>query len=129
VVIAPGTGLGEAVLFFHDGRHHVLASEGGHTDFGPTDLLQLELLRYLMGKFGHISYERICSGIGIPNLYAYFRENRFAPELPPGCGRFARGIGSHPNHRARGDGRECEPSMATLTTFVSIPAQKRATWR
>jgi glucokinase len=81
-VVAPGTGLGEAVLFYHDGHYHVLASEGGHTDFGPTNLFEIELLRYLMGKFGHVSYERICSGIGLPNIYSYLRENRFALEPP-----------------------------------------------
>jgi glucokinase len=120
VVIAPGTGLGEAVLFFHDGRHHVLASEGGHTDFGPTDLLQLELLRYLMGKFGHISYERICSGIGIPNLYAYFRENRFAPELPRVAATLREASDPTPIIVREAMAGECELSMATLTTFVSI---------
>ena len=120
VVIAPGTGLGEAVLFFHDGRHHVLASEGGHTDFGPTDLLQLELLRYLMGKYGHISYERICSGIGIPNLYAYFRENRFAPELPRVAAALREASDPTPIIVREAIAGECELSMATLTTFVSI---------
>ena len=82
VVIAPGTGLGEAVLFDQGERYYVIPSEGGHTDFGPTNLLEIRLLRYLMGRFGHISYERICSGPGIPLIYAFLKKQRFAPELP-----------------------------------------------
>ena len=77
-VIAAGTGLGEAVLFHHDGQYHVLASEGGHTDFGPRDAFEVGLLRYLMERHDHVSYERVCSGIGLPNLYAYLWEMRLA---------------------------------------------------
>ncbi len=80
-VIAPGTGLGEAVLFYQAEHYHVIPSEGGHTDFGPNNLFEIELLRYLLGKFGHVSYERICSGRGMPNIYHYLKENRFAGEL------------------------------------------------
>lgn len=75
VVIAPGTGLGEAILFYHEGHYHASASEGGHTDFAPRNLFEIKLLRYLMGKFGHVSYERICSGIGIPHIYDYIRKS------------------------------------------------------
>ena len=77
-VIAPGTGLGEAVLFYHNGYYHVLASEGGHTDFGPRNPFEIGLLRYLMDRFDHVSYERICSGIGLPNLYGYIWETHLA---------------------------------------------------
>jgi len=77
-VIAAGTGLGEAVLFYHDGHYQVLASEGGHTDFGPQTPFEIGLLRHLMSRFDHVSYERICSGIGLPNLYAYIWETHMA---------------------------------------------------
>ena len=46
-MIAPGTGLGEAGLFWDGSRHHVFACEGGHTDFAPQGDLQIELLRFL----------------------------------------------------------------------------------
>jgi glucokinase len=68
-VIAPGTGLGEAFLVWDGRRYHAYASEGGHTDFAPTDARQIELLQYLMRKFERVSYERVCSGIGVPNIY------------------------------------------------------------
>lgn len=73
-VIAPGTGLGEAGLFWDGNRHHVFACEGGHTDFGPQGDLQIELVRFLKARFGHVSYERILSGPGLVNVYEFLRD-------------------------------------------------------
>ncbi len=78
-VIAPGTGLGEAGLFWDGSRHRVFACEGGHTDFGPQGDLQIELVRYLQARFGHVSYERILSGPGLVNVYEFLRDS--------GCGQ------------------------------------------
>ena len=78
-VIAPGTGLGEAGLFWNGSRHHVFACEGGHTDFGPQGELQIELVRFLKVRFGHVSYERILSGPGLVNVYEFLRDS--------GCGK------------------------------------------
>jgi len=74
-VIAPGTGLGEAGLFWDGSRHQVFACEGGHTDFGPQGELQIELLRFLEARFGHVSYERILSGPGLVNVYEFLRSS------------------------------------------------------
>jgi glucokinase len=74
-VIAPGTGLGEAGLFWDGNRHHVFACEGGHTDFAPRDDMQIELLRFLQARFGHVSYERILSGPGLVNVYEFLRDS------------------------------------------------------
>ena len=57
-------------------RHHVFACEGGHTDFAPQDDLQIELLRFLQARFGHVSYERILSGPGLVNVYEFLRDSR-----------------------------------------------------
>jgi glucokinase len=73
-VIAPGTGLGEAYLFWDGQRYRPIPSEGGHTDFAPATALELELLAHLHTKMKHVSYERVCSGLGIPNLYNFFLE-------------------------------------------------------
>jgi glucokinase len=78
-VIAPGTGLGEAGMFWDGTRHRVFACEGGHADFGPQEDLQIELLRFLKARFGHVSYERILSGPGLVNVYEFLRES--------GCGK------------------------------------------
>ncbi len=75
-VIAPGTGLGEGFLVWTDGRYQPYPSEGGHASFGPETCLQLELLNYLDPLFGHVSYERVCSGIGIANLYSFLRDGK-----------------------------------------------------
>jgi glucokinase len=79
-MIAPGTGLGEAGLFWDGSRHHVFACEGGHTDFAPRDEVQIELLRFLQGRFGHVSYERILSGPGLVNVYEFLRGSGPDPE-------------------------------------------------
>jgi glucokinase len=81
-VIAPGTGLGEAFLTRDEASHRAHASEGGHADFAPTNLFEIELLHYLRSGrgFEHVSYERVCSGIGIPNIYAYLKDSGYADE-------------------------------------------------
>jgi glucokinase len=79
-VVAPGTGLGEAFLV-HDGtRYRAHPSEGGHCDFGPVDDDQVALYHWCERRFGHVSYERVCSGIGLPNLYAFLCESGRAQE-------------------------------------------------
>jgi glucokinase len=79
-VIAPGTGLGQAGLFWDGTRHHVFACEGGHTDFAPRGELQIELLRFLTARFGHVSYERILAGPGLVNVYEFLRDSGCAKE-------------------------------------------------
>jgi len=71
-VIGAGTGLGQALLVWQDGHYEAVATEGGHVDFAPTDDLQIEVLRYLRGRYGRVSYERILSGPGLVNLYSFF---------------------------------------------------------
>jgi len=119
-VIAPGTGLGEAILFFLQGRYHVIASEGGHVDFAPTNLLEVRLLHQLLGKFGHVSYERVCSGSGLPNIYAYLKKEGFAEELPEVREALKQAADPTPIIVQRAMAGDCELSIATLNTFVSI---------
>jgi glucokinase len=73
-VIAPGTGLGEAFLTWEGTRYHTSPSEGGHVDYAPTNLFELELLRYMLTRFDHVSYEQVCSGLGLPHIYGYLRD-------------------------------------------------------
>jgi glucokinase len=79
-VIAVGTGLGEAMLLPDAGGYLAVPSEGGHTDFAPRDRLQRGLLAHLSRSYDHVSYERVCSGLGIPNIYRYLRERVGEPE-------------------------------------------------
>jgi glucokinase len=73
-VIAAGTGLGEAGMYWDGATHHVFASEGGHADFAPQSEMEVELFRYLHARFGHVSYERILSGPGLVNVYHFLRD-------------------------------------------------------
>ena len=78
-LIAAGTGLGEAILYPSDGGYRVLASEGGHADYAPRTPIEIELLRYLGSRFGHVSYERVVSGPGLHNIYNFLKDSgRFA---------------------------------------------------
>lgn len=79
-VIAPGTGLGQAFLTWNNGGYRAHSSEGGHADFAPNDADEAGLLAWLQKKYGHVSYERVCSGMGFPNIYDYLLENGFAQE-------------------------------------------------
>ncbi|MBI3779783.1 MAG: glucokinase [candidate division NC10 bacterium] len=79
-VIAAGTGLGEAILYWDGKGYHPIASEGGHADFAPQTVLEAELLAYLQKEFGHVSYERVLSGPGLFNIYRFLRDGGFALE-------------------------------------------------
>ena len=91
-VIAAGTGLGEAMLYWDGAQYHPIASEGGHADFGPRTPLEVELLQYLTMKFGgHVSYERVLSGPGFQNIYQFLRDCGHGSESPGMAERLAVG--------------------------------------
>ena len=73
-IIAAGTGLGEAGLHIYGKTRRPVASEGGHSDFAPRNELEIELLRYLLQRFHHVSYERVLSGPGLLNIYKFLRD-------------------------------------------------------
>lgn len=74
-VIAAGTGLGEAILYYDGESYHPIGSEGGHCDFAPQDPLQDELLAWMRRRHsGHVSVERLLSGDGIGAIYAFLKE-------------------------------------------------------
>jgi glucokinase len=82
-LISAGTGLGEAGLYADgQGGYHPFPSEGGHVDFAPRNDLEMDLLRYLMGRFEHVSYERVLSGPGLHNIYQFLRETGRGEEPP-----------------------------------------------
>lgn len=121
-VIAPGTGLGEAFLVWDGARYRAYASEGGHASFAPRNLIELEMLRYLWQQFEHVSYERVGSGMGLPNIYAYFKASGYAEELPQVAEQLA--VANDPTPiivTAALDPNTPSPlCKRTLDTFVSI---------
>lgn len=75
VVIAAGTGLGEAGMYWDGKRHRPFAAEGGHTDFSPKDDLEIALLRFLSRDHVHVSWERVISGPGLARVHAFLRQH------------------------------------------------------
>ncbi len=73
-VIAPGTGLGEAGLYWDGKYYHPFATEGGHADFAARTSLDFELYSFLQQQFGHVSWERVVCGPGIVNIYRFLRD-------------------------------------------------------
>jgi glucokinase len=79
-LISAGTGLGEAGMLWDGLAHRPFASEGGHASFAPNDALGDELLTFLRKDHGHVSWERVLSGMGMKNLYRFFRQRSSQPE-------------------------------------------------
>lgn len=75
VVLGAGTGLGEALLTWQEDHYEVVASEGGHVDFAPLDEEQIGLLRFLITRHGHVSYERVLSGSGLVSILDYLAQS------------------------------------------------------
>jgi glucokinase len=74
-LIAPGTGLGKALLIFQNDHYVPVSSEGGHADFAPNSEAEIQLWQFLHHRFGHVSMERILSGPGLFNIYSWLRES------------------------------------------------------
>lgn len=77
-VIAAGTGLGEAGLFWDGGRHRPWASEGGHATFSPRTAREIALAGELNARYGHVSWERVVSGMALPELYRFLAREESA---------------------------------------------------
>jgi glucokinase len=127
-VVAPGTGLGESFLTWDGAKYVTHSSEGGHADFAPTDERQIGLLRYLLERFDHVGIERVCSGIGIQNVYEYLRDIEHIPEVP----EIARLIAASKDRTAVIVNSAVDPQnpsklcSATVDMFVSILASEAA---
>lgn len=75
-IIAAGTGLGEAGLYWDGQEHHPYATEGGHGSFSPQTELEIDLLRHLQLRYAHVSWERVVSGMGLLDLHDFLRSYR-----------------------------------------------------
>ena len=83
-IIAAGTGLGQAFLFWDGERYKPAATEGGHADFAPRTEQEIALFAFLQKRYGRISYERVVSGPGLVNILDFLREDqgrRIAPAV------------------------------------------------
>ena len=118
-VIAAGTGLGQAFLFWDGRRYHPAPTEGGHADFAPRNDKEVALLVFLQKKFPRVSYERVLSGPGLVNLFTFFDQELGRPVSPqvrerlktedPGAVIGEAGVAG-----------TCPASVEAVETFVSI---------
>ena len=126
-VIGAGTGLGEAVLTKSEkGGFNVLASEGSHTDFGPVDEEQMALLQFLMKRHGgHVSYERIASGSGLPSILDFLlsRGMKLTPaaaaEIAADASKTSAVISGH---GMKGDDEVCVKALDLFTSVYGAAA-------
>lgn len=125
-VIAPGTGLGEAYATYGLDGYEAHASEGGHADFAPTTELQDGLLAFVRNRYQHVSYERVLSGIGLPNLYEYLKSIDVAEEPAWLAAELVAAEDQTPVivNAAQDTGRPCLLAKKTLELFVSILGAK-----
>lgn len=78
-ILGAGTGLGEAIVTRHGDLHHVLPSEGGHQDFAPQDEEQARLFLHLHRQLGHVSWERVVSGMGLTSIHIFLGGEELLP--------------------------------------------------
>ncbi len=118
-IIAAGTGLGEAGLFWDGQRYRPFASEGGHADFAPASDLEIALLRHLQGQYGHVSWERVVSGMGLVNIFDFLCEHRRVRPAPWLADEIKDGDAASAVSRAALAGR-CELCSEALDLFVHL---------
>ena len=115
-VVAAGTGLGEAGLYWDGARHHAFATEGGHTDFAPADEREFALLEHLQQRYGRVSWERVVSGMGIGNIYEFLAAWH-RTEHPPAVADALSGDGDVPAAVAQCAAEGVHPCTETMDLF------------
>ena len=78
-ILGAGTGLGEAIVTWVNGVHQVIATEGGHADFAPQNEEQTRLFLHLHERYGHVSWERLVSGMGLVNIFTFLGGEELDP--------------------------------------------------
>jgi len=121
-IIAPGTGLGEAVFTWNGSSYTPVPSEGGHTDFAPLSDIEHDLLTFLKNKYGHVSYDRICSGRGLPGIYDFIKTHYQLEEPDWLTEKLEIAEDRTPVivNAALDKTRQCDTCKKTLQMFVSI---------
>ena len=121
-VISPGTGLGEGGLYWDGEMYHPFATEGGHAHFAPRTEQDWRLFKFLSKQFGHVSWERVVSGIGICNIYEFLWEEAHGEAPMP----LKRGVNLDAAAISQAAEDGCDVSIATLRLFTRYLAQEAA---
>ena len=121
-IIAPGTGLGEVIFTWDGSQYLAVPSEGGHTDFGPSSEIESQLLAFLKQLYGHVSYDRICSGRGLPVIYDFYKSTGLYEEPLWLAEQLAAAEDPAPIivNAALDENNGCEICQKTLLLFISI---------
>ncbi|MCA8986169.1 MAG: glucokinase [Planctomycetaceae bacterium] len=117
-VIAAGTGLGEAGIWYGT-RYHPFASEGGHCDFAPKSYEEDSLLSFLRNKYQHVSWERVLSGPGIENIFEFLVNTYREEPLPETLEKMKHDVGAAVITAAAMEGK-CPACVRTMEMFVSL---------
>ena len=123
-IIAPGTGLGEAFFTWDGSRYLAVSSEGGHTDFAPTSEIESRLLDYFRKLYGHVSYDRVCSGRGLPVIYDFLKYSGQFTEPEHLAEELAAADDPAPVivNAALAEDMDCDICCETLRLFIAILA-------
>lgn len=116
-LIAPGTGLGEAGLYWDGTRFRPFATEGGHADFAPADATDYALHSHLAERFDHVSWEKVLSGPGLVNVHEFLRSYRESP-LPDWLTKEMEGRGQAAAITNAAEGRSCPVCCEAMDRFV-----------
>ncbi len=113
-VIAAGTGLGEAILFWNGSQYQVAAAEGGMTDFAPRTERESLLLSHLKKKLNHVSCEDIASGRGFQRIHEFLHPSLRHDSFDSPDGNSAGDI------TQRGLSHSCAVCSETLAFWIEI---------
>jgi len=121
-IIAPGTGLGEVIFIWDGSQYLAVPSEGGHTDFGPSTETEYQLLQFLKKRYGHVSYDRICSGRGLPAIYDFYKHLHPVEEPRWLAEELAAAEDPAPIivNEALDETRQCDICSKTVQLFISV---------
>lgn len=121
--IAPGTGLGEAG-YFYDGEYlRPFATEGGHSEFSPRTMVEVEFYQFLNNIYGIVSWENVISKTGLFNIYRFLRDVKRHPEPEWLANRLANGNFTEEIFRAAMD-KDVLICKITLDTFIEFLARE-----
>lgn len=124
LVVAPGTGLGAAFSCRDGHSSSVQATEAGHLSFSPRTDIEMQLLSFLRKEFGHVSFEMVCSGTGLGNIFAFLLSTGLA--VPDDlANKIEKDIPLAPllAERALADDIDCPLSTGTYQLFFDILAE------
>ncbi len=80
LVVGAGTGLGMAIVLPQGKQWRVIAGEGGHVAFAPSDEQQMALWAFLNQRHGRVTWERVVSGPGLTAIHEFADGTILSPE-------------------------------------------------